>query len=172
MHLNAFEPTTLYARPGTPAKAPNFVKVWSLQRQLLPWCSLWINTLPCGGYQVPSGMGEALSTGIYNGTSLAEGWVTSLLGWGGTTQTPLGSCCPAVSQICWNPLYVEWNTHHRKRGEDRDSEHILPLVPFPHAWQCCLPCVSLGQQVRYAKPGQVPKAAAALIKRLPNTSFY
>ena len=33
---NAFEPTTLYARLGTPAKAPNFVKVWSLQRQLSP----------------------------------------------------------------------------------------------------------------------------------------
>lgn len=50
--------------------------------------------------------------------------------WGGTTQSLLGSHCPAASWTCWNTLCLEWNIHHWKWGKSRGPGLAHP-APCP-----------------------------------------
>lgn len=134
IHLNdqLVGPIAPYARSGTLAKIPNTIKVGSLRRQTLPWffCAAG-NTEPHHAWKrhyllelamgCPIGMGELLHTS----------------GWGGTTQSPPGSCSPAASWTYWNILFLEWNTCHWKGGRNLLA-HPTPSPSF-HAWQSCLP---------------------------------
>ena len=95
-----------------------------------------------------------LSPGIRNRTSHPDQRLCTP-GWKETMQSPQGSHCPAASWTCWNTLYLEWNTHHWKRGEGGGPGLVyLTPSPSPHAWDCCLP----SQHVWCAQPGQFPKA--------------
>lgn len=117
-------------RVGTEPRAVVEAKLWSFSghAKYLVFCLLLffilkamtlprINMLCCWEHQVLSLLGKALSTGIYNGTSYQDGWLTFTPGWGETTQFPLGSHCPTANWPCGNTLYLEWNMHHLKKGE-------------------------------------------------------
>ena len=57
------------------------------------------------------------------------------LGWGGTTQSPLGAYCPATDRTCWNTLYLEWDTPYWERREGKSSvPTYFALRPSPQAY--------------------------------------
>ena len=72
---------------------------------------------------------KELSTGICNGTSYWNGWITSHSWSMRTTQSPLGSNCPVASWTCWNTLCLGWDRHHWKRQVD--DMHQIKFLKLP-----------------------------------------
>lgn len=139
---------------GTPMKAPDTAKKVvgnsHFPTLTMDQCAiLWITPSPIAP-------GKSSFSGICNGISPWDGWVTLCPWVRGTYSVSLGFHCPSEIFICWNAPCLEWNMQHWEKGEYGGpglAYHDLSLSS--HDWQCCLPWLP----VWYVQPAQVLKAA-------------
>lgn len=78
--------------------------------------SLRVNVLCCWEHQAHHAW-EEVGTRICNGKALWDGKLLWTTGWGGTTQSPLGSCSPDASQFLLEHIIPGERKHAPLRGE-------------------------------------------------------
>ena len=124
----------------------------SFQRALDPhWALGWGLVTQAAALHGPWDV-QALDLGPSWATSFGEpgdlGLIVSCsLGWGGPTQSPLGSYCPATNRTCWNTLYLEWDTPYWERREGKSSvPAYFSLRPSSQTW---LPPPPAHNQVKF-----------------------
>lgn len=94
----------------------------------------------CWECQVLSCLGRALSTGICNGTSHQDGWITSHPWVRGNYSVSTGvawSCCKPELLKCTIP---EMEHAPLEEGRSWGPSLAYPTLSLsPHTWWCCLP---------------------------------